>query len=158
MADGATQLITAQLESFREGLEELKPLLPDHWRELGLYQDRMPLDPDFDQYFAREDAGQLVYCTLRVNGTLQGYFIGVVVPGLHYQTTLTCHMDICLIRPAFRGIKAGRVLFDAVEAELRRRGVKMWWVGSKNHKPIVGFFEALGFIPEEVHLARWLDA
>lgn len=156
MADDAIALITAQIESFREGLEELKPLLPDHWRELGLYQDDMPLDPDYEKYFAHEEVGSLVYCTLRVGGTLEGYFIGFVTPGLHYQTTLTCMMDICLIRPAFRGMRAGRVLFDEVERELRRRGVKMWWVGSKNHKPIVGFFEALGFTPEEVHLARWL--
>lgn len=149
-------MITATVEPFMSQVEELKPLLPLHWRELGIYQDRMPLDPLWSSYRAYEDAGALLYVALRSSGALVGYFIGLVAPGMHYQTTLTCKMDIAFVLPEFRG-SAGRLLFDAAKAELKRRGVKLWWVGSKDHHPIEGFYEALGFERQETYFALWLD-
>lgn len=148
-------MITAAPEPFMAQVEELKPLLPKHWEELGIYRDRMPLDPQWPTYQAAEDAGQLLYVPLRSAGALVGYFIGIIAPGLHYQTTLTCKMDIAFVLPEFRG-SAGTALFDAVKAELKRRGVKLWWVGSKDHHPIEGFYEALGFERQETYFAMWL--
>lgn len=148
-------MITASVEPFMSQVEEIKPLLPLHWAELAVYQDRMPLDPLWASYQAYEDAGALLYVALRSSGALVGYFIGLIAPGMHYQTTLTCKMDIAFVLPQHRGT-AGRTLFDAVKAELTRRGVKIWWVGSKDHHPIEGFYEALGFERQETYFALWL--
>lgn len=150
-------MITACPEPFIAQLEELKPLLPLHWEELGIYKDKMPLDPKWDTYAAFEAQGELLYVALRHQGRLVGYFIGVITPGLHYQTTLTCKMDIAFVLPEFRKGGAGTVLFDAVKAELKRRGVKLWWVGSKDHHPIEGFYEAFGFERQETYFAMWLE-
>jgi GNAT superfamily N-acetyltransferase len=149
-------MISAVPEPFISQVEELKPLLPDHWIELGIYKSQMPLDPEWGTYRAMEDMGQLLYVPLRNDGALIGYFIGTITPGLHYKTTLTCKMDICRVLPEFRGGNAGRVLFDAVKAELKRRGVKLWWVGSKDHHPIEGFYRSLGFEQQETHFTLWL--
>lgn len=149
-------MITALVEPFMAGVEELKPLLPGHWEELGIYRDRMPLDPNWETYRNIEAAGQLIYVAARNSGALIGYFIGVITPGLHYRTTLTCKMDIAYILPEHRG-SAGSVLFTAVKAELIRRGVKCWWVGSKDHHPIEGFYRSLGFEQQETHFAMWLE-
>lgn len=154
-ATAAPALMTACVEPFMAGVEELKPLLPGHWRELGIYQDRMPLDPIWADYRRLEEAGVLLYVALRKAGALIGYFIGVIKPGLHYGSTLTCQMDIAYVLPKHRG-GGGAVLFDATKRELVRRGVKMWWVGSKDHHPIEGFYEALGFECQETHFAMWL--
>ena len=148
-------MITAAPEPFMAQVEELKQLLPSHWEELGIYREKMPLDPEWAVYDAMERAGQLLYVALRHEGSLIGYFIGVVSAGLHYRTTLTCKMDIAYVRPEHRG-KSGTVLFDAVKAELKRRGVKLWWVGSKDHHPIEGFYEAIGFERQETYFAMWL--
>ncbi len=148
-------MITACPEPFMAQVEELKPLLPLHWEELAIFKDRMPLDPQWNVYATLEAAGQLLYVPLRNTGSLIGYFIGVITPGLHYRQTLTCKMDICFIVREHRG-RAGTLLFDAVKAELLRRGVKLWWVGSKDHHPIEGFYEAFGFERQETYFTMWL--
>lgn len=149
-------MITAQVESFTERLDELKPILPLHHAELALFQDKMPLDPQFDIYIAREAAGQLSFVTLREQGALIGYWISFIAPGLHYRTTLTATMDILYVHPDHRGAGAGFVLADAVKAELVRRGVKVWWAGSKNHKDIAWFLERLGMAKAEEYYVMWL--
>lgn len=150
-------MITAQPEPFMAQVEELKPLLPLHWEELGIFKDKMPLDPSWETYRAAESNGQLLYVALREHGALIGYFVGMVAPGLHYRQTLTCKMDVAFVRPEHRKGGAGNILFDAVKAELKRRGVRLWWVGSKDHHPIEGFYRAFGFEQQETYFTMWLE-
>jgi N-acetylglutamate synthase-like GNAT family acetyltransferase len=44
----------------------------------------------------------------------------------------------------------------AVEKEMRRRGVDLWYAGEKLHKPCGKFFEKLGFEKVEATYAKWL--
>lgn len=138
-------MITAQVESFQSGLDELKPLLPLHFDELALDKSAVPLDPDFDKYFYLEDLGNLLYMTLREHGELIGYYIGIIDWGLHYRKSLECKTDIFFLHPGKRGKGGARILFSALEKELKRRGVQRWFVGSKDHKDASQFFEKLGF-------------
>ena len=149
-------MITAQIEKLADTLEEMKPYFPVHWEEFGLYKDRQPLDPQYDQYLLREQQGQVALATLREDGKLIGYFPVFINPGLHYKTTLTATMDIVYLPEQYRGNKYGYMLFDCMRTELKRRGVKMWWVGSKNHKPIQHFFEQFGFELAETYHCMWL--
>jgi GNAT superfamily N-acetyltransferase len=149
-------MLTPCIESFEERLPELKTLLPMHYAELALNQDTVPLDPQYPVYIDRERRGELIFVTLRDAGELVGYFIGFIAPGLHYQTCLTCHMDIFFIRPDRRGARGGVILFKAVEKELKRRGVQRWFVGSKAHKDASRLFEALGFHHVETTYSKML--
>lgn len=149
-------MITAHVESFTERLDELKVLFPQHYQELALNQDVVPLDPQYPVYLAREAAGELILVTLREAGRLVGYFIGFIAPGLHYQTCLTCQMDIFYVHPDIRCRMGGPRLFKAVKAELKRRGVQRWFVGSKNHADASRLFEALGFSKVETYYSMML--
>jgi len=149
-------MMTAQLETIRAGLEELKPLLPVHYEELALNKDKVPLDPQYDIYLAREDRGEVIYMTLREGGKLMGYFIGFIAPGLHYKTCLTCTMDIFYVHPDHRNGRGGLRLFRTLEKELKRRGVQRWFVGSKLHKDAGRLFEALGFAPIETYYSKMI--
>lgn len=150
-------MVTTQTESFGDGLNELREILPLHFEELALNQDKVPLNPQWNTYFAKEDAGELFYCTLRLEGNLIGYYIGFISPGLHYATCLTCCTDIFFIRKEYRSGGYGRILFQFVEKELRRRGVNRWFTGSKSHVDASKFFEKLNFKKVEVYYSKWLE-
>lgn len=149
-------MLTIQVESFTERLEELKPLFPLHYEELALNKDKVPLSPQYDIYIKRESLGELVFLSMRDSGEIVGYFIGFVARGLHYSTCLTCTMDIFYVRPDKRNGSAGIRLFRAVEAELKRRGVHRWFVGSKVHADASALFERLAFQKVEVYYSKWI--
>lgn len=149
-------MITAHTESFEQNLEYLKPLLPIHYQELALNQDKVPLSPQFDKYIAMEHRGELFFVALREKGSLVGYFIGFVAPALHYSTCLTCQMDIFYVLPEHRGGGAGFQLFKFVEQQLKNRGVQRLYVGSKLHKDASWLFENLGYTPVETYYSTWL--
>lgn len=149
-------MITVMLESFEERLPELLPLLPLHYEELALNQDKVPLDPQYPIYIERERRGELMFMVVRDAGELIGYFIGFVAPGLHYQTCLTLIMDIFFIHPAHRGNSTGHKLFKAAESEAKRRGVQRMFVGSKCHLDASFLFEKLGYERCEITYTHWL--
>jgi hypothetical protein len=151
-------MITAQVESLTERLDELKPLFPLHWQELALNQDKVPLDPQYEVYLERDARGEVVFVTLRKDGGLVGYFVGFIAPGLHYRTCLTLTMDIFYLHPGHRdGSPTAAIrLFRAVEREARRRGVQRWFVGAKLHNDAGRLFTFLRFEPVETYYSLWL--
>lgn len=149
-------MLTAQPEPWATFIEEAKPLLPLHWEELALNKDKVPLDPQYEVYDARDRRGEVMVITLRQVGRLVGYFIGFVAPGLHYRTCLTLTMDIFWTHPDVRGGMGGVRLFRAVEAEARRRGVDRMFFGSKQHKDASRLFEFLKMEPVETYYSKWI--
>lgn len=149
-------MLTVCVESFTDGIEELKVLLPMHWEELALNRDKVPLSPNWEEYKERDANGSIIYVTLRNKGYLVGYFVGFIAPGMHYTTCLTCIMDIFYIHPDVRGQFGGVKLFRFVEKELKRRGVQRMVVGSKNHKDASCLFDFLGYTMIETFYSVWL--
>lgn len=150
-------MITAQVETLAGGgLDELKPLLPIHWEELALNKDKVPLDPQYDVYLAREAKGEVLFVSLRETGKLIGYFVGFIAPGLHYRTCLTLTMDIFFVEPSRRGHRGGVILFREVLREAKRRGVQRAFFGSKLHKDAGRLFQAFGFEAVETYYSAWL--
>lgn len=148
-------MITCAVEPFPAFLEEVKPLLPIHWKELALNQDKVPLDPDYDAYLKLDAAGQILLVAVRKEGALIGYFIGFVRRHVHYKSWLTCGMDIFYVLPEHRG-GVGKKLFRTVEAECKRRGIQTLIVGSKLHKDASWLFEHLGYTEVERYYQHWV--
>ena len=151
-------MITAMVEKFGNDFSEIKALLQLHYKELALNQDRVPLDPRWDVYNEYEESGTLVYVTLREAGQLIGYVICIVAPGLHYKTCLTAIMDIMFVDPSKRDTLArgALMLIDTLEAELRRRGVQRWFMGTKLHKDIGAIFKRRKFVAVEMTYTKWI--
>lgn len=149
-------MLTAQVEKFVPFLEEVKPLLQGHWDELALNKDRVPLDPQYDQYLKYDNEGKILVVTLRAGGRLVGYFVGMIAPGFHYKTCLTYIMDIFYVVPEFRGKNGGVLMVQFLEKELNRRGVNRMFVGTKCHKDAGYLFEKLGYDKVEVYYSKWL--
>lgn len=158
-------MITAHIERLHDTMEELKPMFDPHWRELGLNQDKVPLDPQYDIYMQREALGEVLLAVLREAGKVVAYFVGFVTPALHYKTCLTLTMDIFWLHPDYRdGDSLDQLeshmlalqLFEAVRDEAKRRGVQRTFYGSKLHKDASRVFEELGMVEVERYYSQWL--
>ena len=149
-------MITCHVESFEDRLDELKQLLPAHYKELALNQDAVPLDPQYEVYIERERQGGLLFVVLRDAGEMVGYYIGFIAPGLHYKTCLTCTTDIFFVRADKRDGTAGIRMFRFVEKELKRRGVQRWFTGSKVQHDASKLFDFLNFERVEIYYSKWL--
>lgn len=151
-------MITTQVENFVGALPELRELFPRHHAELGIFKERMPLRPQYEEYVERERAGRLFLVTVRENGSVIAYHTVQIQPGFHYGETLTGTTDMYYILPEHRGRGTVLPLFRAVEKELKRRGVQVWYCGYKTHNPLnmPGVLDALGFEPADTYKARWI--
>jgi GNAT superfamily N-acetyltransferase len=153
-------ILTAAQESLSAGLEELKPLFPAHYQELSLHQwHGYPLDPDFDQYLARDARGEILYIALRAAGALVGYFVGFVTPAMHYRGCLTLTMDILYVVPEVRSQGGGNILLAEMERCAQQRGVNLIWMGNKERSKVhlTKLYEKRAYTHEETFWARWLD-
>ena len=147
--------ISLQVESYRDVIDEAKSLLFRHWEEIALDRDRVPLEPDWKRYEQLDALGALSIVTARAGGRMVGYSCMLVHRGLHYSP-LEARMDIFWLAPEYRGRMGGIRLFKAVEKELKRRGVKRVYVGSKLHKDSSRLFAAMSYRPIEQWFCKWL--
>jgi GNAT superfamily N-acetyltransferase len=151
-------MITFAVEKFSDVYGELLPLLHEHYGEISLHKEHgVALEPQVHAYKAREADGSLLMVIGREAGEIAAYFICFISPGLHYQSCLTCSPDIFFVRPDKRTGMAGARLFKFVEKELKRRGVKLWFVGSKNAHDATALFRFLKFEPVETTYSKWLE-
>ncbi|HEX5508917.1 MAG TPA: GNAT family N-acetyltransferase [Pseudolabrys sp.] len=151
-------MITASVESFERAIPEIRAIIGAHWQELALHKEKMPLDPQWDEYVKREREGRLFLVTVRKDGEIIAYYIAQVAPGFHYRSTLTATMDIAYVKEEVRHKGYVVPLFRRVEQELKRRGVKLWYSGFKAHNPLGmdKVLNALGFAPADVYCCKWI--
>lgn len=154
-------MLTTQIEELdAAALDEIKPLLPVHYDELSEHKIAgIPLDPQYELYLARAEAGQVLYVTLRDHGTLIGYLVSFIAPGMHYRTCLTATADIFFVRPDRRGFEGGKMLFAHWIKECSRRGVKLTQIGMKVRHAVHArrVLEACGFEETEVMFWQFLN-
>ena len=150
-------MITFAIEYFSNVYGELLPLLHEHYAEISTHAAHgVPLEPMVSVYRAREADGSLLMAIGREAGDIAAYFVCFVAPGLHYASCLTCSPDIFFVRPDLRTGRTGIRMFKFVEAELRRRGVRRWAVGSKVEHDASALFRYLDFKPVETTYEKWL--
>lgn len=112
-----------------DGLAEL---VRQHWEEVGVHKDEMPLDPDWDGYQRMEDDGELRLLSGRIDGVLRGYHSVRVVKGhLHYKSTPHAMSDAIYVLREHRRSGLGLELIDKAErdilAEFAPRFVRIWY-------------------------------
>lgn len=150
-------MLTTALEQFNH--VEIEQITPTHYQELSEHAKHgIPLNPNYPDYYRRQEAGELVYLTLRSSGVLIGYFIGFFARGLHYDC-MTLMLDIIYVTPTARGQKGGEIIMAAVLKEWQRRHGRLWLMGYKEEHRF--YMEKLlslfGFSPYERYQALWSD-
>lgn len=114
--------ITFARETYAQMIEDVKPMLAEHWRELALYQDDIPLDPDYEFYERAEAIGLIRAYTARKVGALIGYAVYLVRFHPHYRGHRWASADIVWMHPDYRRFGAGNALFDFIESDLTAEG------------------------------------
>jgi len=150
-------MITFHIEKWRPLYAELSVLLPKHWEEIAITRDKVPLDVDVDKYAELCDQGILHIVTARDDGKLIGYHVAMICGHLHYKSTLHGITDVYYLLPEYRGKMVGVRLFKEVEDDMRRRGVKKLYTGTKLHHDMGRMFERLGYKETERLYTKFLE-
>ena len=111
----AEEIITKEL------LEEVKPLLEEHWAEIASYPD-IPLSPDYEAYLKLQELGSIKSFSLRdQDEKLIGYSVYFIRFSHHYNKTLYAASDIIFITKERRGY--GGLFIKYCDEELKKFGV-----------------------------------
>lgn len=104
--------------------QETMPLLVAHWREIA-HDLTIPLSPDWERYYALQDAGSIRVYTARRDGEIIGYAVFIVNRNLHYSTSVQAVQDILFIREDLRRGTLGTRLIKFSEEQLKQEGVQV---------------------------------
>lgn len=121
---------TIAVEQYSDDLvEEIKPLIEQHYEEIALNKELIPLDPNWDQYAALAAAGKLlIVCARNEQNELIGYTVFFVNYHIHYQSTLVANNDLIWLHPDYRRGRLGIRLLKDSETACKHRGVdKIVW-------------------------------
>lgn len=145
-------------ERFHAIAHELPPLFVEHWRELALNKDAIPLDPDWDRFYTLDVQNILRVLTVRLDGSLVGYAFLLVGPHLHYRSTLWGNVDMYWLSPEMRAGWTGVKLFKTLIRDAKAIGVVNLTLSTKHHfmqNRVTKLLQRLGFVPTEtVHSMR----
>ena len=122
-----------QWERLSDIREEVKTLLPVHWREVDVFHDDAPLDPDWDRYDEYEKLGLLYVVTARIQGALIGYLSVFCYPHMHHKTQKFAFVDVLWLHPAWRKGWTGIRLIRHFERGMRKVGAGLIWFAVKDH-------------------------
>lgn len=126
-------------------IEEAKPMLEEHWREIAINKDVIKLNPDWDAYIELERKNSLKIFTAREDGKLIGYFVVIVRSHIHYKDHLFAVNDIIYLSPKYRKGYTGAKLIKFAEKCLKEDGVSVFVINTKRHKPFDKLLDWLGF-------------
>lgn len=150
--------ITFATETVDEVRGDIEPLLELHYEELCQHKEAMELAPDWDRYYALEQANRLLAFTARDDGVLIGYAVFFVDVHIHYKGMLTAMNDVTFVHRDYRSkTRAGLNLIAYSEHELKKVCVKVkviWHIKFKlDWSPIL---LRRGYTPEDFTVSKIL--
>lgn len=145
-----------KVEPLQDILLEMAPLLVEHWLEIGVNREQIPLSPDFSKYIALQDAGVLHCVSVRVEGKLVGYSLTFLQPHLHYSKNLFALNDIIFISKDYRKGTLGFKLIKFVEDEMKRKDVSKIVYHIKTAHNFGKILERLGYTAEEINYCKYI--
>lgn len=150
--------ITFHVEPWTAFKTEAADLFVKHWKEVALNQDAIPLDIDFATLDAFDAHGCLHLVVARDDdGTIAGYWLGVLRPHLHYRNSLTAYTDVFYIRQESRkDVWAFLHMLAFVERTVKAKGAERLFISSKAHKDLSPIFEHAGMTRTEVLYTKLL--
>jgi hypothetical protein len=150
-------MVNFAVEQYSEQLvEDIKPLLDEHYKEVALHKESIPLDPDWSRYKMLADKGLLFVVTARDDNKLVGYSVFFITQHMHYNSTKMASNDVLYLSPEYRKGMAGIRLIKISEIELKKLGVTkvLWHI--KFHKDFRNILYRMGYLDEDAIVGKIL--
>jgi GNAT superfamily N-acetyltransferase len=138
-------MIEYKEETYEQVIDEIKPLLENHYEEIALDKDVIKLNPDYDMYKKLCNSKSMRIITARDDGKLVGYLIALIKYHLHYKDSLTAIDDIFYVDKSYRKGLTGVKLFIKTEEILKKYGVQRVVLNTKLHHDVGAIFDRLGY-------------
>lgn len=119
------------VESVAQMWDDMQGLLVEHYSEIAQDKTHIPLAPNRARYEGLERDGKLLAIACRSpDGAMIGYSVFFINDHIHYDQTLFAINDVLFVTRSMRKTRAGMLLIDASEAQLKALGVKkiMWHI------------------------------
>lgn len=143
-------------ESLAVVINDVEPLLREHYDESSTDKAVLPLDPDWPHYYSLEEIGVLKIFTARMAGDLVGYAAFFVWPHHHSRLVTIAVCDVIFMRPSYR-IGAGVCRFlRFIEQRMKDAGVKKVLFTVKTHVDWSPLLERVGYRLEEIGFTKVL--
>lgn len=150
--------LTLSRVRYRDVIDEAKPLLAEHHKELALYQDDIPLNPDYELFGRADDAGMAITIIARdAAGKLVGYAYYFLKKHQHYLEHAWAVSDLFWLAPEHRRLGNGKALFKFIETELTAAGADVMHTTLKVSNPAAKYLlETMGHQTVEFGLSKKL--
>jgi GNAT superfamily N-acetyltransferase len=131
--------------------EEGMTLFREHWEEIALYRDDIPLDPFISGYLALAAKDLLLVITARRDGILVGYSVFFLHPyHPHYKSCPYAMNDVLFVTKRERGGTLGMRLIKSSEVFLREKGYRRIFWHVKVQHDFGPLLKRLGYAAEDV--------
>jgi L-amino acid N-acyltransferase YncA len=149
-------MISYALEPWDRYYRDCQPLWPEHWDEIAVDKDRMPMRPDVATYQALDAAGRLQIVVVRDDGRMVGYILSVIRPHLHYADVLCGYEDAYFLTKSHRRGMIGVNLIREAIRHMKLVGVQKAFFMTKVALDMGPIFERLGFAKTDIVYSKWI--
>ena len=147
---------TIGVERFSGIVGEMHTLHKLHWQETEKHRHGLTMNPDYLQFIAREQLGQMVQFTMRCpKGQLVGNLRMYLSTSLHTQTRYASE-DTLFIHPDHRGSFAVMALMRFAESSLCAIGIREIRVNSKLVNKADVLMRRMGYAPVATEFVKFL--
>ena len=143
-------------ESVSSLIQEIKPLLEEHYKEIARHQNIIKLNPDFGKYKWMEEKGMIHLVTVRdhpgklgLYANLIGYFLCFLNQHIHYQDHQMAMNDIIYLSPEYRKGTTAKEMIEYTTQGLKKRGVTKLCINVKLEHDFGSLLKRMGFTPFE---------
>lgn len=151
-------MYTYQEERYTDVIEEMKPLLEDHYEEIALYKEHIKLNPAYDAYEMMAAAGMLHIFTARIEETneLVGYTVTFLQYHPHYKDHKYAVNDIIFVKPEHRHGEVAPEMLDRLEALMLADDVSVMTFHMKTYKTFETLMDSLGYNKAEYIFSKYI--
>jgi GNAT superfamily N-acetyltransferase len=129
-----------------EFLDEASDLLYEHWEELALNKEKIPLKTDRNKYKQLQDTGILKNIVVYNEDKIVGYSVILNQPHLHYCENSYAYVDVIYVSKEHRNGSVGARLLVATEQLAKDLGASVVLHHAKPYVPmIIKPLEKLGY-------------